>query len=128
MDSGGGGSGPSARGEELHLGCPLKEQKREREKACDCQKCDRHETTHLEKHVRLPRLSGPVKAEIASQKQREAMSTVSLGKLLLLQPPFLPTPHGSGVGTGEGPARVQEDWVSVQVEHDWPHHLVFSQK
>ena len=96
--AGGGGT--------LHPGCAVKEQVGGREEVCDCQKCDRHEAA-LRRDRNASGFRGfcdPVKADLSSQKQKEAAVTISWRSLVRLRP--LSYPGASGLGGGE-PAGVQ---------------------
>lgn len=97
---------PSARGKNSIWFVPLKREEGEKRCVTVRNVIDMKPATLFEKHVRHPRVCGPVKAEISSQKQREAVAYL-LEKTFTSAAPFLPMPFGSAVGTRKGPARVQ---------------------
>lgn len=67
---------------------------------CDCQKCDRHEAAlRWDRNASGFRgFCNPVKADLSSQKQKEAAVTISWRSLLLLRPLSYPGPSGLGGG------------------------------
>ena len=66
---------------------------------CDCQKCDTHQGSSAPRNTAdFLGFCDPVKTEISSQTQREAMITISLRSLLLQQPLSYRGPSGLGWG------------------------------